>query len=194
MKKVIRKTTGTVLGLTLALVSGAPILADDTELLLVAPPNPAELKPNVLFILDTSGSMTSIQKTSAPYDSTEIYSAFGDCDANNLYYSDGSGEPVCEGATRYIAKSSWNCAASATQIADVGTYTDVLVQYRESTDDGIGDGKAWRELEPGKSLDDVECEKDSGVHGSSDLNSAIPGRGNCLGQFGTQRHVQDLGR
>jgi len=173
MKKIIRKTTGTVLGLTLALVSGAPILADDTELLLVAPPNPAELKPNVLFILDTSGSMTSIQKTSAPYDSTEIYSAFGDCDANNLYYSDGSGEPVCEGATRYIAKSSWNCAASLIQIADVGTYTDVLVQYRESTDDGIGDGKAWRELEPGNSLDDVECEKDSGVHGSSDLNSAI---------------------
>jgi len=126
MKKIIRKTTGTVLGLTLALVSGAPILADDTELLLVAPPNPAELKPNVLFILDTSGSMTSIQKTSAPYDSTEIYSAFGDCDANNLYYSDGSGEPVCEGATRYIAKSSWNCAASLIQIADVGTYTDVL--------------------------------------------------------------------
>ena len=45
MNKVIRKTTGTVLGLTLALVSGAPALADDTELLLVAPPDPLNSSP-----------------------------------------------------------------------------------------------------------------------------------------------------
>jgi hypothetical protein len=60
MNKVIRKTTGTVLGLTLALVSGAPAFADDTELLLVAPPEPTELKPNVMFILDTSTRRSAI--------------------------------------------------------------------------------------------------------------------------------------
>ncbi len=70
MNKVIRKTTGTVLGLTLAIVSGAPALADDTELLLVAPPDPSQLKPNVMFILDTSGSMTTVQETGQPYDPT----------------------------------------------------------------------------------------------------------------------------
>jgi type IV pilus assembly protein PilY1 len=175
MKKVIRKTTGTVLGLTLALVSGAPILADDTELLLVAPPDPNELKPNVMFILDTSGSMNTEQLTGEPYDPSKNYSTFGDCDEDKLYYSDDSSRPVCDTTTRYLDKSAWHCAASAVQIADVGTYTGVLVQYRGADDDldGVIDGNAWRELEPGNSSDDVECEKDSGVHGHSVLASTI---------------------
>ena len=169
MNKVIRKTTGTVLGLTLALVSGAPAFADDTELLLVAPPEPTELKPNVMFILDTSSSMNSVQKTGAPYDPQKDYSAFGDCDTNSFYYSDVDSEPVCSGASRYFEESAWHCAASAVEIANLGVYTGVLVQYR---DDGVTDGKAWRELEPDNSSDAVECEADSGVHGSSELNSA----------------------
>ena len=54
MNKVIRKTTGIVLGMTLALVSGAPAIADDTELLLVAPADASQFNPNVMFILDLS--------------------------------------------------------------------------------------------------------------------------------------------
>ena len=171
MNKVIRKTTGTVLGMTLALVSGAPVFADDTELLLVAPPEPTELKPNVMFILDTSGSMTTPQQTGEPYNPNKDYSEFGDCNLNSLYYTDGSStsEPVCSGATRYFDKSAWHCAASAIQIADVGAYTGVLAQYR---DDGVSAAIAWRELEPGNSSDAVECEADSGVHGNNTLNSA----------------------
>jgi len=172
MNKVIRKTTGTVLGLMLVLFSGSPLLADDTELLLVAPPDPDELKPNVMFILDTSGSMESEQITGEPYDPLKDYSAFGNCDQNRYYYSDDSSRPVCDTTTRYLDKSAWHCAASAVQIADVGTYTGVLVQYRDVADDA-GSGKAWRELEPGNSSDDVECEKDSGVHGHSVLASTI---------------------
>src|SRR5210317_1812017 len=130
MNKVIRKTTGTVLGLTLAIVSGTPALADDTELLLVAPPDPTELKPNVMFILDTSGSMNTEEITGEPYDPQKDYSAFGDCDPTHIYYTDGSStsEPVCADETRYFDKDSWHCAASATQIAEVGVYTGVLVQ------------------------------------------------------------------
>jgi len=141
MNKVIRKTTGTVLGMTLALVSGAPAFADDTELLLVAPPEPAELKPNVMFILDTSGSMTETQQTGEPYDPLKDYSEFGDCDGNSFYFNDGYSEPVCSGATRYFDKSAWHCAASAIQIADVGAYTGVLVQYRDAVFDGVSIGQ-----------------------------------------------------
>ena len=132
MNKLIRKSTGTVLGLMLALVSGSPVLADDTELMLVAPPEPSALKPNVLFILDTSGSMGDIQTTGQTYDPATDYSAFGTCDANILYYSDGSVTPVCDVAnTLYIDKDSWHCADSSIQIAGVGAYTGVLVQYRD---------------------------------------------------------------
>ena len=164
MNKVIRKTTGTVLGLTLAIVSGAPALADDTELLLVAPPDPSQLKPNVMFILDTSGSMTTVQETGQPFDPNLDYSAFGTCDRDTLYYSDGSTTPVCDAANdRFIAKSSWHCADSAIQIAGVGAYTGVLVQYHEN----LSGVREWLELEPGNSVDPVECESDSGIHGEN---------------------------
>jgi type IV pilus assembly protein PilY1 len=164
MNKLMRKTTGTVLGLTLALVSGAPALADDTELLLVAPPDPSLLKPNVMFILDTSGSMTTVQETGQPYDPNADYSAFGTCDRNNMYYSDGTSTPVCDAAnTRYIDKSSWHCDDAAIQVAGVGAYTGVLAQYRPN----LSGLKEWLELEPGNSSDEVECQSDSGLHGEN---------------------------
>ena len=170
MNKLIRKSTGTVLGLMLALVSGTPAIADDTELLLVAPPDPSAIKPNVMFILDTSGSMGDIQTTGQPYDTNTDYSAFGTCDPDNLYYSDDSSVPVCDAAnTRYIDKFSYHCEVSYIQIDGVGAYTGVLVQYHSNAS-GV---KEWLELEPGNSSDDVECEADSGLHG--DNNTANPG-------------------
>jgi type IV pilus assembly protein PilY1 len=146
------------------MLSGMPAFADDTELLLVAPPEPSQLKPNVMFILDTSGSMKTVQETGQPYDPNVDYSAFGNCDANNLYYTDGSDTPVCDAANvSYIAKSSWHCDDATIQIAGVGAYTGVLIQYR-SNDSGVTE---WLELQPGNSSDPVECESDSGLHGEN---------------------------
>ena len=162
MNKVIRKTTGTVLGLTLAIVSGAPALADDTELLLVAPADRSQLKPNVMFILDTSGSMTTVQETGDPYDPIKDYSGFGSCDRNSLYYTDSSTDPVCDAANmRYIDKSAWHCADSKIQIDDVGRYTGILAQYRNNIS-GVAE---WLELEATNTSDVVECESDQGLHG-----------------------------
>ena len=164
MNKLIRKSTGTVLGLMLALVSGSPVLADDTELLLVAPPDPSQLKPNVMFILDTSGSMGDVQTTGQPYDPNTDYSAFGTCDPNNLYYGDGAITPVCDAAnTQYIAKGAWHCDDASIQIAGVGAYTGVLVQYRSNA----GGMLEWLELEPGNNFSPVECESDSSLHGAN---------------------------
>jgi len=169
MNKLMRKTTGTVLGLTLAIVSGAPALADDTELLLIAPPDPRQVQPNVMFILDTSGSMDTIQETSRPYDPTQDYSAFGNCDRNNLYYNDGSSTPVCDASnTMYIGKLSFHCDDATLQMDGVGAYTGVLVQYRP----GASGTTEWQELEAGNSSDVVECESDSALHGEN--NSADP--------------------
>lgn len=179
MNKVIHKSTGIVFGLTLAVLSGAPALADDTELLLVTPPDPSQVKPNVMFILDTSGSMTAVQEWGAAYDQATDYSEFGECDKNYLYYTEDDSTPACDVTnTRVIRKDAWNCEASSIQIADVGGYTGVLAQYRPSLADLDGDGVAdatgvnqWQPLEPGNDSGDVECEADSGTHGSFDLNS-----------------------
>ena len=161
MNMVIRKTTGTVLGLMAAMICGAPAIADDTELLLVTPPDPSQLKPNVIFILDTSGSMGATQEFGATYDPNVDYSSFGACDLNNYYYTDGV-VPICDSLnTLYVDKASYHCAASAIQIGGVGSYTGVMVQYRENAS-GV---KEWMEIETGNSSDDVECEADSGIHG-----------------------------
>ena len=58
MNKVIRNTSWMSAGLLLTLLSGAPAIADDTELLLVDPNNQIP-KPNIMLIIDSSGSMTS---------------------------------------------------------------------------------------------------------------------------------------
>ena len=54
-----RNIIGTCAGLLLALTAGAPVIADDAELLLAAPISTEQTKPNILFIIDTSTSMKS---------------------------------------------------------------------------------------------------------------------------------------
>ena len=192
MNKPIRKVTGTVLGLTLALASGAPALADDTELLLVAPPDPTALKPNVMFILDTSGSMGDVQTTGQPYNENTDYSAFGTCDANNLYVSDGTTTPVCDVSNNlYIDKDSFHCADASIQISGVGAYTGVLAQYRENAS-GV---KEWLEIEAGNSSDDVECQSDSALHGenaSADPSAVYAASGSGLSFPWTSDPLQEV--
>lgn len=161
MNKAIQKSTWTVFGLTLALLSGAPALADDTELLLVAPPDASETKPNVMFILDTSGSMSREQEAALTYDPGEVYTT-GTCDPNNLYYDTVGDVPVCDASnTLFVDKSSYHCDDAAIQLAGIGSYTGVLVQYRS----GATGAAEWQDLEAGNSSDAVECENDSGDHG-----------------------------
>ena len=65
MNKLMRNTTWTTFGMMLALLTGAPAIADDTELLLVDPNNQTP-KPNILMIIDSSGSMTTEEQTQLP--------------------------------------------------------------------------------------------------------------------------------
>jgi type IV pilus assembly protein PilY1 len=45
------------IGLLLSIVTGTPVMADDTDIFFSASSSASSIKPNVLFILDTSGSM-----------------------------------------------------------------------------------------------------------------------------------------
>ena len=58
MKISVKKVTWMTAGTCFALLAGAPAIADDTELLLINPDPTQNPKPNVMFILDTSGSIT----------------------------------------------------------------------------------------------------------------------------------------
>ncbi len=180
MNKVIRNTTWTGIGLLLTLVSGAPALADDTELLLVDP-NLVTPKPNILLIIDTSGSMGTTESTKEPYDYTVSYT--GTCDPTRLYWSEVDAVPSCDpGNDRMIDKSAFLCDAATTQLQGIGIYSNKMVQYRTGSS-GFwsifgSSSSRWQKLAPGNFGDFVECEKDRGVHGDGvDASAVYPQKG-----------------
>jgi hypothetical protein len=143
-------------------------LADDTELLLINPDPSLNPKPNVLFILDTSGSMTTDETTTQPYDSALTYG--GDCDPTRLYWTDVDVQPVCDGSNlNYVEGASFVCDFATNQIAGIGSFTDTMIQYR---DGGVSGNDAtlinintWQTLAPGYHTEPVECQADRGKHG-----------------------------
>ena len=165
MKISTQKISWMVVGFAAALLSGVPAIADDTELLLINPDPTQNPKPNVLFILDTSGSMDTIESTTDPYDSSETYT--GDCDSNRMYWTDVDVTPVCDAANEhYIEKTAFHCQYAANQIAGIGSFHNTMVQYRDGGKTGMEPGPSrWQYLAPGYHTNPVECQADSGVHG-----------------------------
>lgn len=148
-------------GATALLISGLPVLADDTELFLVNPDPSLAPTPNVLFILDTSGSMATVEETTEPYDPATAYA--GSCDTGKLYWTDVDITPSCDAAnTRVITKSAFTCQSGRKQLDGIGSYSATLVQYREAS---AGQPATWQDLEAGNETDVVECQNDSGKHG-----------------------------
>ncbi len=116
MKILMRKTTRLSIGFAIAVLAGLPAVADDTELLLINPDPSQNPKPNVMFILDTSGSMNTEQSTVEPYDSTIVYP--GSCDTTVMYWTDVDVTPVCDLTNKqWFFKSVYVCDFSSKQIA-----------------------------------------------------------------------------
>jgi len=59
-------------GIGWAIASGAPALADDTEIFFVDPAN-ITTQPNILFIFDNSGSMDEQVESQTPYEPATTY-------------------------------------------------------------------------------------------------------------------------
>ena len=162
-----RNIIGTCAGFLLALTAGAPVIADDTELLLVAPNATDATKPRIMFIIDTSSSMKSEEDTAEPYVDTATYT--GDCDPDRLYWMTVAGVvPVCDGSNdQYIDKANFFCDAANRQLNGLGNYAATMAQYRDGGRDGTGSGPdKWQFLAAGYNSAPVECQADEGVHGT----------------------------
>jgi type IV pilus assembly protein PilY1 len=168
-------------------MSGAPVIADDTELLLVAPDATDATKPRIMFIIDTSSSMTSNEDTAVPYIPGDTYD--GDCDSDAIYYMTVSGiVPDCSGGTdRFVDKDNWNCEAADPMINGLGSFSGVLAQYRDGGKDGTGSGpKKWQYLAAGYNSEPVECEADFGIHGDGRPTFLWPKAGSDLPDWYTE--------
>ena len=158
-------------GLTLALFIGSPAVADDVELLMSNPNVNGANQPNVLFILDSSYSMTSLEETQQPYDYTTTYA--GACATDRYYWTQVSTTPDCnETNLNHFPKVNFACQKGATLSRFSGSYTDTMAQYREKN----GNAKwKWRQIESGNDRI-VECWSDSGQHGDGVDPAAVYAR------------------
>ena len=161
----------------LTLLIGSPAWADDVELLVSTPGASNAAKPNILFIIDSSGSMTTIERSQEPYDASTTYT--GPCDLDMYYWTTNSSIPSC--GSRYLfQKSMFYCNQGITQAHDSGAYTDTMAMYTSSR----RRGSKWQNLDSRTTDAPVECRADSGSHGSS----AVPNpKTEPYAQSGTNR-------
>lgn len=143
-------------GLLGALLGGAAALADDTEVFV----NPAAgaAQPNILLVLDTSGSMDAlVQLPKPPYDPGRTYD--GACAAGQLYFRRGPGDPPeCNSDARLPAALN-SCRAAVDALSGAaGLWSGRVAQWDEQS-------VQWGLLSAERGDAPLECEADAGVHG-----------------------------
>jgi type IV pilus assembly protein PilY1 len=159
------KSTAAFAGLALGVIATLPALADDLEIFRSQSLTEGVL-PNVLFIMDSSGSMsTLVSSPRPPYDPRTVYS--GSCTSGKIYYVAGSTVPAtpprCSGTSPAPSfnESVNTCDAMTTAFAANNSFfQDVAAQYRS-----VSGTNRWRTIST--SSDPVECKTDNGMHGQT---------------------------
>jgi len=140
-------------------LSGAA-LADDSEIFTGMSNSVSAQKPNILFIMDTSGSMDTNVVTQVPFDPATTYP--GSCASDRVYFLQGSNSsnpPSCSNSNS-VPLVAFKCDAGIQGMATAGYYVaDRAAQWR-------GAGPRWRGIN-GNTGNNVwvECRADAGVHG-----------------------------
>lgn len=148
----------TLLIAALALIGGAtssPLHADDSEVFTSSAfTSGAGARPNILFVVDTSGSMAS---DTTSYDPAVTYA--GPCATDRVYWrTENTWEPPSCTSNQWIAIAQNTCNASVNGLNTVGAVRFRSQQFNPATNQ-------WGNMRPGASADPMECQADSGVHG-----------------------------
>jgi type IV pilus assembly protein PilY1 len=157
------------IGLLISMYGSVPVMADDTEIYTSLGSGSIAVKPNVLFLLDNSGSMSANTVPNLKQRFNVVSSYTGCFDASKVYYSVDGNQPVC-GSADYFALSDLHCDhandeynGSGSQISPNGplevwgTYADQLSQYSSTN--------VWGTITANNRP--VECAQDQGIHGSN---------------------------
>ncbi len=168
----------------LSMLACLPALADDTEVYLGDLSFSTNIRPNVLFIIDTSGSMdTDVTLTNGTYDPATTYT--GSCNPDRVYWASSNSHGIApDCSTRnYIASTSNQCndSFSALSSSGPGYYTGTLARYNISgwfTD-------RWSSLSYRDHSEIIDCQADYGIHGQGDGTGTYPADGNNGGPYNT---------
>jgi type IV pilus assembly protein PilY1 len=159
MSSFKHRSRALLIGTVLAFMCGAPALADDTEIFLGQ--NNTGVKPNILFILDTSGSMdTDVVTENAPYDPLQIYG--GSCRSDRVYWVRDDGTPIlpptCEAAS-YVSATNFKCKTARDVFPVAGFYSATRAAQFSTIN------TRWEQLRSTTTTLDVECRADAGIDG-----------------------------
>ena len=132
MNTAIKRAGSLVTALVWTLGAGIPAVADDTELFSAPAPSGLAGQPNVLFILDTSGSMSSEIVTQSAYDPTFIYE--GLCEKDFIFYTKGVNVNNCQGGPKEQAfpETSNHCSVCWDALTNVGQWQGQILQWESN--------------------------------------------------------------
>jgi len=137
-------------------LAGTASHADDTELYVgLAAGNPAAERPNILFILDNSGSMSASVATQADWDPAQAYD--GCFQSDSLYLVVGGSPPICGRGIR-VTKAGNRCQAAQAPLLHRGQYSGSILGWN-------ADARIWEPITTGSPISYLECEADRGIHG-----------------------------
>lgn len=151
----------------LALLTAGAVHADDTEVFLSRSAPTGLDRPNVLFIIDNSGSMDALVETQVPWNADSTYTGCYRSDA--LYYATGTQPPPC-GSPAFILKSGNRCAASNASLRALGLYRGLLRSWD-------AERERWRLLTESESEDPLECAADRGIDGNGGGSESFAANG-----------------
>ena len=173
--KVFHQLKAVLAGLLISSTVVPVATAEDIEIYTRLGANAATSNPNILFIVDTSGSMGTKSWVKPSYDSSTTYTNTKgtSCASNGIYFTDTGKLPDCSKSSDYFDRSALACDHAVvgydalgdkiTPLQDgsllmIGTYSDQLAQYDPFK-------KRWRELKIGTAAErayEVECFSDIG--------------------------------
>ena len=151
-----RKGSWCLTGMIWALVTITPALADDTELFVGDVTQFPQVTPNILFVIDTSGSMGTAVETQAAFDPAVTYS--GSCDPARVYWRNGTGTPPDCSTNQWTDTNTFVCQRALNAFASTGSYTDRFAQFDPNDE-------RWETMDPAEKTRYTECQDDSGFHG-----------------------------
>lgn len=136
------------------LLASAVARADDSELFL-SDSGEVAVRANVLFLIDTSGSMDTLVNTQATFDTKQAFT--GCYDRNALYFTTNGAIPACD-STNTLPKTANRCAASSASLQQAGYYADALLGWDASRE-------RWDVLAADRPDSPLECRNDRGIDG-----------------------------
>ena len=174
--KPVKQLFKTLLWSLPVLAAGAA-KADDTEVFFNTPNT--DIKPNILFILDNSGSMRTNVTTQTTFDNTITYS--GGISDSYIYFADSRRR------VRSIPKSNNHCNDILDRLSRFGYVTNYQMARWYSR------RNQWRSLPDSNISVDTECYNDRGVHGETSSSSDKYIR-NHRNQWGSQNREASWSR